>query len=85
VAITTAAGIVAPLAAAVPGVHPELLVIAMGSGSLILSHVNDSGFWLVKEYLGLTVTQTLSSWTVVETALSLSSLVMVLAADRLIS
>ena len=49
VAMTTAAAIVAPLVTHTPGVHPELLVIATGTGSLIFSHVNDGGFWLVKE------------------------------------
>jgi len=48
VAMTTAAGIVAPVAAATPGTSPELLVLATGAGSLVLSHVNDSGFWLIK-------------------------------------
>jgi GntP family gluconate:H+ symporter len=81
VAIATAAGIVAPLAAANPGVHPELLVIAMGAGSLILSHVNDGGFWLVKEYLGLSVGETLKSWTVMETVLSVTALLLTLALD----
>ncbi|MCC6927584.1 MAG: hypothetical protein IT359_01225 [Gemmatimonadaceae bacterium] len=66
VAMTTAAGIVAPIAATIPGTSPELLVLATGSGSLMLSHVNDSGFWLVKEFLNLTVAQTLRTWTVAE-------------------
>ncbi len=78
VALATAAGIVAPLAAANPGVPPELLVIAMGAGSLILSHVNDGGFWLVKEYLGLSVGETLKSWTVMETVLSATVLLLTL-------
>jgi GntP family gluconate:H+ symporter len=81
VAIATAAGIVAPLAAANPGVHPELLVIAMGAGSLILSHVNDGGFWLVKEYLGLSVGETLKSWTVMETVLSVTALLLTMVLD----
>ena len=51
----------------------------MGAGSLILSHVNDSGFWLVKEYLNLSVTQTLKTWTVIETAISLVALALVWA------
>ena len=81
VAITTSASIVAPLAAAVPGTNAELLVIALGAGSLIASHVNDGGFWLVKEYFNLTVTQTLATWTVLETAISVVALVFVLVAD----
>ncbi|HWC74427.1 MAG TPA: GntP family permease, partial [Gemmatimonadales bacterium] len=64
VAMTTSAGIVAPIAALTPGTSPELLVLATGAGSLILSHVNDSGFWLIKEFFNMTVPQTLKTWTV---------------------
>jgi GntP family gluconate:H+ symporter len=78
VSITTAAGILAPMVAAMPGVNLELLVVAMGAGSLILSHVNDAGFWLVKEYLNLSVAGTLRTWSVVETAISLVALALVL-------
>ena len=53
VAVVTAAGIMAPIAAAMPHVNKELLVVAIGAGSLIASHVNDGGFWLVKEYLNM--------------------------------
>ena len=74
VAMTTAAGIVAPIAAAIPGTHPELLVLATGAGSLVLSHVNDSGFWLIKEYFGMTVPQTLATWTVAETIIGVAGL-----------
>ena len=78
VAMTTAAGVMAPLALHSAGVRPELLVVATGAGSIVLSHVNDGGFWLVKEYLGMSVTQTLKTWTVLETILSLSGLAFVL-------
>jgi GntP family gluconate:H+ symporter len=74
VAMTTAASIIAPLALHNPAVRPELLVIATGAGSIVLSHVNDGGFWLTKEYLGMTVPQTFKSWTVCETILSLTGL-----------
>jgi gluconate:H+ symporter, GntP family len=84
VAITTAAGIVAPMVAATPGVNLELMVIAMGAGSLILSHVNDGGFWLVKEYFNLTVTQTLKTWTVMETIIAVLALIGVLLLDVLL-
>ena len=67
VAIMTAAGIMAPVAAAEPGTNVELLVVALGAGSIVASHVNDGGFWLVKEYFGLSVVQTLATWTVIET------------------
>ncbi len=71
VALTTAAGIVAPIVAAQPGLaRPELLVLASGAGSLILSHVNDSGFWMIKEYFNMTVQQTLKTWTAMETILA---------------
>ncbi len=78
VAITMAAAMVAPVAAAVPGTNAELLVVAMGAGSLILSHLNDGGFWFVKEYLNLTVPQTLKTWTVLETIISVVALGLVL-------
>jgi GntP family gluconate:H+ symporter len=81
VAIVTAAGIMAPVAAAVPGTNRELLVLALGAGSIVASHVNDGGFWLVKEYFNLTVVQTLATWTVLETAFSIVALCLVLAAS----
>ena len=73
VAAITAAGIALPLAGT-GQVSPELLVLATGAGSLTCSHVNDTGFWLFKEYFGLSVTQTLRSWTVMETLVSLIGL-----------
>ncbi|MCG6796563.1 MULTISPECIES: GntP family permease [unclassified Geobacillus] len=84
VAMTTAAGIVAPIAAVMPGVSPELLVLATGAGSIMLSHVNDSGFWLVKEYFNMSVTDTLKTWTVMETILSFVSFLCVLILDMFI-
>jgi len=71
VAITTAAGLVKPIADTQPGTNLELLVLAMGSGSLLLSHVNDGGFWLVKEYLNLSVPEALRTWTVLETVMAI--------------
>ena len=84
VAIITATGIIAPAAAATPGLNPNLLVIAMGAGSLILSHVNDGGFWLVKEYLGLSMSDTFKSWTLAETVLSVSGLLLTLLLNLVI-
>jgi gluconate:H+ symporter, GntP family len=52
----------------------ELLVVSIGAGSLIASHVNDGGFWLVKEYLNMTVTETLVTWTLMETIVSVAAL-----------
>ncbi|WP_201319856.1 gluconate:H+ symporter, partial [Burkholderia sp. E168m30] len=75
VAMTTACGIVAPIAAASgASVRPELLVLATGSGSLIFSHVNDGGFWLIKEYFGMTVGQTFKTWSLLETIISVLGL-----------
>jgi len=84
VAVTMAAGLMAPLLVQMPGVNKELLVLAMGAGSLILSHVNDAGFWFVKEYLGMTVAQTLKTWTVVETGIAVISIIIILALDAVI-
>jgi GntP family gluconate:H+ symporter len=84
VAISTAAGILAPVAAGIPHLNLELLVLSMGAGSLILSHVNDGGFWLVKEYLNLSVTETLRTWTVMETLISIAALALVLVLNVLI-
>jgi gluconate:H+ symporter, GntP family len=77
VACVTAASIMAPMAAAMT-VNKELLVVAIGSGSLIASHVNDGGFWLVKEYLNMSVPQTVATWTVLETIIAVAGLAGVL-------
>ncbi|MEO8192980.1 MAG: GntP family permease [Gemmatimonadales bacterium] len=74
VAMITAAGIVAPIAAAIPGTNAELLVLATGAGALVLSHVNDAGFWLIKEFFNMTVPQTLKTWTVAETIIGVAGL-----------
>src|SRR5207302_3673311 len=74
VAMTTAAGIVAPIAVVTPGTNAELLVLATGAGSLVLSHVNDAGFWLIKEFFNMTVPQTLETWTVAETIIGVAGL-----------
>ena len=74
VATVTAASIMAPIATAMPGTNKDLLVIAIGAGSLIASHVNDGGFWLVKEYFNMSISQTLSTWTVLETIVSVLGL-----------
>jgi GntP family gluconate:H+ symporter len=78
VATVTAAGILAPLVATLDPGTTSLLVLAIGSGSLFLSHVNDAGFWLVKEYFGISVGQTLRTWSVMETLISVLGLVFVL-------
>jgi gluconate transporter len=80
VAALTAAGIVQPLVAS-GNVNPELLVLATGAGSLTCSQVNDTGFWLFKEYFNLSIIDTLKSWTVMETIVSVVGLVGCLMLD----
>jgi Gnt-I system high-affinity gluconate transporter len=77
VAGITAAGIILPLVSAT-GVKPELMVLAIGSGSLMLGHVNDGGFWLFKEYFNLSIKDTLKSWTIMETSIGITGLIGVL-------
>lgn len=74
VAGLTTAGIVLPLVNAT-GVSAELMVLAIGSGSLMLSHVNDGGFWLFKEYFNLSIKDTLKTWTVMETTVGVMGLI----------
>lgn len=81
VAMITAAGMVAPIAVQTAYPHPELLAIATGAGSLIFSHVNDGGFWLVKEYFNMSVPQTIKSWSICETIISVVALLFTLAAS----
>jgi len=83
VAGLTTAGIVLPLVQST-GVSPELMVLSIGAGSLMLSHVNDSGFWLFKEYFNLNIKETLSTWTVMETSIGISGLLGVLILNQFI-
>ena len=76
VAALTAAGIVSPLV--IGNVSPELMVLSVGSGSLMFSHVNDTGFWMFKEYFNLSVKQTFLSWTLMETIVSILGLIGIL-------
>jgi len=78
VATVTAAGIVAPLAAGLPSAQLALVVLSVGAGSLFFSHVNDAGFWLVKEYFGMTVWETIKTWSVMETLISVMGLALAL-------
>ncbi|HEX4758274.1 MAG TPA: gluconate:H+ symporter [Terracidiphilus sp.] len=78
VAMAVASGVLAPVAGSM-GVRPEMLVLATGCGSLLLSHVNDSGFWLVGSLFKLDVKATLSTWSVVETVLSITGLCVTMA------
>ncbi|ALM81653.1 gluconate:H+ symporter [Bordetella sp. N] len=79
VATVTAAGIIEKLAVGMPQTHLSLVVLAIGAGSVFFSHVNDAGFWLVKEYFGLTIGQTIKSWSFMETILSVMGLILTYA------
>jgi Gnt-I system high-affinity gluconate transporter/Gnt-II system L-idonate transporter len=83
VAALTAAGIVQPLLGPMH-VHPELMVLSIGAGSLMCSHVNDTGFWMFKEYLGLSLADTFRSWTVMETIVGTTGLIGVLILNSLV-
>ena len=75
----------APLALADRSISPELLVLALGAGSSLLSHVNDGGFWIVKEYFNMSVAQTLKTWTVMISAISVIALLLVLLLNAVLS
>ena len=74
VAFITTATLMAPTGAVAGYGNKDLLVIAIGAGSVIASHVNDGGFWLVKEYFNMTVAETVATWTLLETILSVTAL-----------
>ncbi len=84
VATVTASGLLAPLTEELATGEVSLMVLAIGAGSVFFSHVNDAGFWLVKEYFGMTVGQTIKTWSAMETLLSVTGLVFVLGLDLLI-
>ena len=83
VAGLTAAGIVSTMAQG-PGVNPELMVLSVGAGSLLCSHVNDTGFWMFKEYFNLSLKQTFLSWSAMETIISILGLMGVLILSKVI-
>jgi len=83
VAGLTAAGIVQPLVGS-SGISPELMVLSIGAGSLMCSHVNDTGFWMFKEYFGITVKDTFKTWTVMETIIGVMGLIGVLLLNLLL-
>jgi Gnt-I system high-affinity gluconate transporter len=84
VAGITTAGIVLPLLRST-GVSPELMVLAIGSGSLMTAHVNDGGFWLVKEYFNLSIKDTLRTWTLMESCIGITGLAGVMVLSLFIS
>jgi gluconate transporter len=81
VAGLTAAGIMAPLVVANPAINPNLMVLSLGAGSMFCSHVNDSGFWMAKEYFNLSLKDTFKTWTLMETIVGLGGLAGVLILD----
>ncbi len=88
VAITTASGLLVPVMALHPELNPHqvaLIICAIGCGSLFLSHLNDSGFWMVKDSLGLSVLQTMQTWTVCETIVGLAGMGFSLVAYHLMA
>ncbi|MES2069568.1 MAG: GntP family permease [Pseudomonadota bacterium] len=84
VATITGAGIVAPLVTLIPGTNRELLVLATGAGSLIFSHVNDAGFWLVKEYFNMSISETFKTWTAMETIISVVAIIFIMLLNAVI-
>ena len=84
VAGLTAAGIVLPLLSQ-PGVDPNLMVLAVGAGSLMFSHVNDSGFWLFKEYFNISIKDTIKSWSLMETIVAIVGIIGVMILDAFIT
>jgi Gnt-I system high-affinity gluconate transporter len=84
VAGLTAAGIILPLLGHHPEIHPEFMVLAIGAGSLMFSHVNDGGFWLFKQYFNLSIRQTFATWTVMETLVSVVGLLVVLLLNYMV-
>lgn len=83
VAIVTAAGILAPLMKQLHGYSPEMLVLAICCGGTTISHVNDAGFWIVKEYLGMTVAETFRSWTAMKIIMGVLGIVIVLLSQAI--
>lgn len=83
VAAITAAGVVSPMLGQ-PGISPELMVLAVGSGSVFGSHINDSGFWMFKEFFKLSLKETFLSWTIMETLISVIGLAGVLILNMII-
>ena len=84
VATITASSLIVPLVEGMPTGEVSLVVLAVGAGSLFFSHVNDAGFWLVNQFFRLTVGQTIKTWSIMETVLSVSGLGVVLLLDLVV-
>ena len=83
VAALTAAGVVMPLVTQT-GANPNLMVLSLGAGSLMFSHVNDSGFWMFKEYFNLSIKDTICSWSIMETIVSVVGLIGVMILNMIV-
>ncbi|MEO6868927.1 MAG: gluconate transporter, partial [Ginsengibacter sp.] len=84
VAGLTTVGIMLPILGVNEHIHPELMVLAIGAGSLMFSHVNDGGFWIFKEYFNLTIKETFMTWTVMETIVSITGLIFILILNNFV-
>ena len=84
VAGLTTVGIILPIIGMNADIHPELMVLSIGAGSLMFSHVNDGGFWLFKEYFNLTIKETFLTWTLMETIVSVTGLIFVLIVNHFV-
>jgi gluconate:H+ symporter, GntP family len=84
VATVTASSLMLGLVEGIGSGHVALVVLAVGAGSLFFSHVNDAGFWLVNQYFGMTVGQTIKTWSLMETVLSVVGFVLVLLLNLVI-
>jgi GntP family gluconate:H+ symporter len=84
VAIVTASGLMAATATTTPGLNPALLALSIGSGSLFFSHINDAGFWLVKEYMGMSLPNMFKTWSVLETIIAVMGLLLCLGLSLVI-
>jgi GntP family gluconate:H+ symporter len=84
VATVTASGLMAPIMKDLHDTHLPLMALAIGAGSVFFSHVNDAGFWLVKEYFGMSVGETIKTWSCMETILSVVGLVLILLLNLIV-
>jgi GntP family gluconate:H+ symporter len=84
VAIVTASGLMAATVTINPQLNPALMALSIGSGSLFFSHINDAGFWLVKEYMGMSLPNMFKTWSVAETIIAVMGLVLCLGLSLVI-
>jgi len=76
VAIVTASGLMAATVTVNPNLNPSLMALSIGAGSLFFSHINDAGFWLVKEYMGMNLPNMFKTWSVLETIIAVMGLLL---------